>query len=437
MANLLNAIPQANSNVSSFNVDHNSAKKQGNELKELFQKQLSENISNENSDETPSVISKEDLAEVALAAGAMNAPKTAPIDLKQNLVENNRIQAANQLVDGKKEIPASMKSEVTPEMLAAMKKADLALVGNVSQSSTDSSIAALMNGQDLMALSDEHEFDLKSVELKNVNEKVVDPKAASSKLSTADFLNLREISQNQMKPNAMTSPVLAEQAKLAPLPTSAGLVVGMKPTQKEKLSDKKDLSAAMSALAPAHGDKQIFGKVMDATVTQTAGQKPVLSNESVVNIGNQVNLLGQARQDGEVKIRLRPDHLGELQMSVRTQGQNVTVQIKAESNEAKKIIEDSLGALREHLSQQNLSLAKIDVVTQPTMASNLDQTQMQFDSNQNFNQSFMNQGERNGSQDGSQGSNREFYRDEPILSAQPAKMMRSKTAESTRLDLIA
>ena len=41
MANLLNAIPQANSNVSSFNVDHNSAKKQGNELKELFQKQLS------------------------------------------------------------------------------------------------------------------------------------------------------------------------------------------------------------------------------------------------------------------------------------------------------------------------------------------------------------------------------------------------------------
>lgn len=421
---------------------------QGNELKELFEKQLSENLSDENSslnsDLAPKNLgeknteqelvsvkdSKKDLAEVALAAGAVVAPKIAPIELKQNFAEikGKDFQLPHQLSAVKNEIPASMKE---------LNKAEMLMTGDLQNVAVENNATLILDGQDVMSLSDEHDFDLESVDLKNSSEKVVDLKTASSKLSTADFLNLREISQNQMKPNLMTSPVMTEQSKLAPLPTTAGLVVGMKPTQKEKLTDKKDLTAAMSALAPAHGDKQIFGKMMDATVSQAPGQKPVLSNESVVNIGNQVNLLGQARQDGEVKIRLRPDHLGELQMSVRTQGQNVTVQIKAENNEAKKIIEDSLGALREHLSQQNLSLAKIEVVTQPAMTSNLDQNQMQFDSNQNFNQSFMNQGDRNHSQDGSQGSNRDFYRDEPILSAQPAQIMRSKTSESTRLDLIA
>ena len=201
------------------------------------------------------------------------------------------------------------------------------------------------------------------------------------------------------------------------------------------MDDKQGLAGAMAGLAPAHGE-QTFGKMMDATVTQTAGQKPVLTAESVNQIGNQVNLLGQARQDGEIKIRLRPDHLGELQMSVRTQGQNVSIQIRAANDEAKKIIEDSLGALREHLSAQNLALARIDVVTQPASASNLEQAQMNFDANHNFNE-FAQQGGRENGRDGSQQSGRDIFGEGSAHATSKAVPIRPRTVDSSRLDLIA
>ena len=451
MANLLNAIPQASNKISSSLDAKNPAKLEGKELKDLFQKKLSESVSAVDSEEKP-IESIEDLGEVALVAGAVAAPKiapveVAPIELKKvgsaetvevknikdpkNIINqklmNTGIQVQNQLPVNEKGIPVKA---------AVVKQNGVSIAQGVNQPA-NIELASAVAGEDLLSLSQYGDVDVESVDLKNLDGKPTLPKEVSSKLSTADFLNLREISQNPVKPNLALaqSPVLADPAKLAPLSTSSAVVMGMKPTPKQKSDEKQSLAGAMNGLSPAHGEKQIFGKTLDATVTP--GAKPVLSQATLANIGNQVNLLGQAKQDGEIKMRLRPDHLGELQMSVRTQGQNVSIQIRAENNEAKKIIEDSLGALREHLSQQNLSLARIDVVTQTTSASNLEQTQMQFDSNQNFNQSSTNEGGRNHSQDGSQQSGRDFYREEPsYVTAQPT-MIRPKSADSTRLDLIA
>jgi len=445
MLNQMNAIPQASNKTSPLDAK-NSAKLEGKELKDLFHKKLSESISADSAEEKP-IESVTDLSEVALAAGAVAAPKATIIDLKKAAAAENTkeakligsgIQVQNQLqVDEKGiQLKADSVKALSPEEAKLLKQAGLTANGVINQPSS-ADLASVLTGEDLHSLQQDHEFDIESVDLKNLDGKTALPKEASSKLSTADFLNLREISQNQVKPNLMTaaSPVLTDPTKLVPITTTGAVVMGMKPTQKQKFDEKQNLAAAMNGLAPAHGDKSVFGKTMDATVT--TGPKPVLSEATLSNIGNQVNLLGMAKQDGEIKMRLRPDHLGELQMSVRTQGQNVSIQIRAENNEAKKIIEDSLGALRDHLSQQNLSLAHIDVVTQPASASHLDQTQMNFDANQNFNHSSTNEGGRNHSQDGSQQSGREFYRDEPSrISAQPS-MIRPRMADSTRLDLIA
>ena len=296
----------------------------------------------------------------------------------------------------------------------------------------DSSPVAALAGEAALGIPEEHEFEVESLDVKSAA-----PKEAASKLSTQDYLNLREISQVGAKPNLLNPAAVTDAGKPMMPVQAANVVVGKQATQKQKPNQKQNLSDAMSALAPAHAANQTFGKTMDAIVTQTAGQKPVLSPESVSQIGNQVNLLGQARQDGEIKIRLRPDHLGELQMSVRTEGKNVSVMIKAENDEAKRIIEGSLGALRDHLSQQNLSLARIDVVTQPAMSSSLDQTQMRFDSQQNFNQSTQ-QGWNQGSADGSPQTGREFSVESSRQAQAPAATpIRSRVNDLSRLDMIA
>ncbi len=445
MANLLNAIPQASNKLatSPSSLDKNPAKLESSELKKLFDKKLSDKISSNSDSEKPlDAESDADLGEVALAAGAGVAPKVVTPDLKNQVQEKTAVaeNVKNLVKTPNKDnivLTAAQAELIKNAKLAASAGKASAVDGESGVAPTD--IATLLGGMDLNELSKDHEFDVESIDLKNVDSKDQPAKAATSKLSTSDFLNLREISQNATKANlvaAASSPALTEVAQLVPMQAS-GAVIGMKPTAK-KLDEKQNLSAALSGLAPAHQEQQVFGKTLDATVSQANGQKPVLTAETVNQIGNQVNLLGQARQDGEIKIRLRPDHLGELQMSVRTQGQNVSVQIKAENNEAKRIIEDSLGALREHLEGQNLSLSRIDVVVQPSGSSNLEQSQMNFDSNQSFNQSSTQQGERNNSQDGSSQSGREFYRDEPgVVAGKQATMIRPRSNESTRLDLIA
>jgi flagellar hook-length control protein FliK len=451
VANLLNVVQQAPSSKSVSPTEIDPSKLESKELKDLFQQSLSDTL--EKSEEP-----KTDLSEVAVAAGLVQSPRLATHDqIKSELnpefkseikpeikpeiktdvkaevknlngsVASKNLQIENQLP--LKTAPVQAKT-VNPAMIAAQQQVNQKSIQQPNQAE----LASALVGQDLLMLSPDQEFDVESYELKNSELNTVAPKAAPSKISTTDFLNLREISQNQTKSN-INSPLQA-----LPLPATGSIAMGMKPALKDKMTedqdDKKSLDSAMTSLAPAHSEKHSFGKVMDATVTQTHGQKPVLSPESMTQIGNQVNLLGQAKQDGEIKIRLRPDHLGELQMSVRTQGQNVSVQIKAENNEAKKIIEDSLSTLREHLSQQNLSLARIDVVTQTTATANLDQTQMQFDSNQNFNQSSAN-ADRQNAQDGSQQSRREFFREDMGPVSTPTSMIRPRTADSTRLDLIA
>jgi flagellar hook-length control protein FliK len=158
-----------------------------------------------------------------------------------------------------------------------------------------------------------------------------------------------------------------------------------------------------------------LGPVLDAPVTQGTAGKPVLSHDALHQITRQVSGLSQARQDGEIKIRLKPDHLGELMMSVKTSGDKVAVQIKAQDHEAKKIIEDSIGRLKDSLSSQNLTLHKVDVVTQPSAGQASDGGfQMDFGTQSQGNFS------RNDSQqyrDSSSNGRQEFLYDERPVSS--------------------
>jgi flagellar hook-length control protein FliK len=230
----------------------------------------------------------------------------------------------------------------------------------------------------------EHDFDVESLEVKDFSKGVAENRSAnaSSKLSTSDYLSLREISRKPdqgLDLGTSGKPNLKKEKSLNPLLANG----------------KEDMSFA-SGLQQSFQLNQHHGKTVEAPTTQNALGKTILSQESVQQVAGQVNQLSQARQDGEIKIRLRPDHLGELMMNVKTQGHQVAIQIKAHDGESKKIIEESLGALRDSLSKQNLSLSQVEVVTQP-QASSGDQTAQMDTSGQR----------QNFGQDGSSG-----YRDE-------------------------
>lgn len=158
-----------------------------------------------------------------------------------------------------------------------------------------------------------------------------------------------------------------------------------------------------------------LGPVLEAPVTQGTAGKSILSHDALNQITQQVSGMSQAKQDGEIKIRLKPDHLGELMMSVKTSGDKVAVQIKAQDHEAKKIIEDSLGRLKDSLSDQNLTLHKVDVVTQPSASQASDGSfQMDFgpQSQGNFGRN-----DSQHSQDSSSNGRQEFHYDERPVSS--------------------
>ena len=227
-------------------------------------------------------------------------------------------------------------------------------------------------------------------------------KGLPSRVSTEDFLSLREIKREKGPRNAIGDARI-EPPVLMAHPIGKGMQ------------------------APA----------MELPVTQGTAGKTVLSHDAIHQLSQQVNLLSQAKQDGEIKIRLKPDHLGDLMMSVKTSGQNVAIQIKAHAPEAKRILEESIGRLKDSLSTQNLNLSSVDIVAQPQSSQSTDPG-MRMDLGQNqggWGQETSQQQGREGN-----GTRQDFLLDEPKVSSSLGSVMGrrgSRASSAGGLDLIA
>lgn len=120
-----------------------------------------------------------------------------------------------------------------------------------------------------------------------------------------------------------------------------------------------------SSLAPVYGMREpqpIVAPVALLTghVTQGAATRERLSSESLMGMSNNIRTL-QSQGGGEMRIRLKPDNLGELKMQIMTRGNEVGLKIEATSERSKKVLEESLGYLRDSLAGQNLKLGGVDV----------------------------------------------------------------------------
>ena len=104
-----------------------------------------------------------------------------------------------------------------------------------------------------------------------------------------------------------------------------------------------------------------------ANVTQGASAQARISSESLNGIAQTVQNMQQMQQmgtkgldQGQMRIRLKPDSLGEIHLKVATHGNQVELQVQASDENAKKILQSSLSDLRDHLASKNLTLGSVD-----------------------------------------------------------------------------
>ncbi len=129
---------------------------------------------------------------------------------------------------------------------------------------------------------------------------------------------------------------------------------------------------------------------VNAQVSSGPNYSGQLAPEGLSNLG--LGILRTSYQGGgEIRVRLRPDHLGELNIRVLTDGNRVGLKIQASDERAKKILEESIGSLKENLSSQSLNLGTVDFSvakneTTPEPRSFQNSTGFQNDSGQGRNQ---------------------------------------------------
>ncbi|MBI4925308.1 MAG: flagellar hook-length control protein FliK [Bdellovibrio sp.] len=104
---------------------------------------------------------------------------------------------------------------------------------------------------------------------------------------------------------------------------------------------------------------KILPKEINGHVVPGAMAKERLTRESLLGMSQEIKRLS-TNGGGEISIRLKPDHLGELHLQVGTFGRNVHLKVKASNEEARKILEESIEHLKESLKEHELNLARVD-----------------------------------------------------------------------------
>lgn len=162
-----------------------------------------------------------------------------------------------------------------------------------------------------------------------------------------------------------------------------------KADKEKKLEPEKPFSESLrdSRLAPLHNGSGPIASLkapvpeITAQVVPGAMAQKRLSTDALVGMSSGIrNLTHQG--GGEMRIRLKPETLGELNVRVVTDGARVGLQIQASDEKARKVIEDSMNVLKESLSAQNLSLSQVDVTVADLKNMN---GQTGSDANQNSN----------------------------------------------------
>ncbi len=93
-----------------------------------------------------------------------------------------------------------------------------------------------------------------------------------------------------------------------------------------------------------------------------AGGAPAWPEHEVMQVSQNLKSLAQ-QGEGEVRIRLRPEHLGELHIRLSAKNGAIDLKIQASSESARKVLEKNLPSLEKSLLEHQLKLEKVEVAT--------------------------------------------------------------------------
>jgi len=216
-------------------------------------------------------------------------------------------------------------------------------------------------------------------------------------MSGADFVAAMNASRTgKSDPTPVTNDV-ASNTSTAGL-SREGVTSGLSSFQKAKPAGKNpsgvNATDEFLALSPLAGrtpqstaDIKPLPLQITGHVTQGAMTRERLSSEALSSIGSGIRNLG-AQGGGEIRIRLKPENLGELHLRVVTRGNEVGLRIQASDDHSKKIIEESMGYLKESLSANQLSLARVEVTVAQAGASSFLSDSGSQNQNSNAQQNF-------------------------------------------------
>jgi len=127
----------------------------------------------------------------------------------------------------------------------------------------------------------------------------------------------------------------------------------------EEGKDNSELNAekAISAFLPSNAQNNSNDRVLN----QRSNVKESLENQLLTQVIKKVQLNLKPGQS-EVKMRLQPEHLGELQMNLTLQDGKVTAQFLTANQEVKENLESNLPQLKQGLQDQGIKVEKLTVL---------------------------------------------------------------------------
>lgn len=161
---------------------------------------------------------------------------------------------------------------------------------------------------------------------------------------------------------------------------------------KPQLSTKKTDGEEMKSMLAASLGASVETKESPASSAPIAAPltqaeiSPDVADRNIQNVMQQAQYLVK-NGGGEMKVKMTPEGLGEIQLVVELKEGRVQLHMAAENKETKKMLESSISDLKESLSQQKISLdsVKVDSVVR-TNVENQANGNGQPGQNQNQNQ---------------------------------------------------
>jgi flagellar hook-length control protein FliK len=260
---------------------------------------------------------------------------------------------------------AMMQKELTPakDLTAADLRDALAVLGGVAGGAEALSSVLKEDPENLKALQMEQELNSAKLGLSGAaSPPAVQQKTGQSFFDTMNFGSSTKKGFNRKEDTESVvdsgSPSSSFSTALSGDPIAAGSIKEHLGT--ERLSAHAGLAGATAGLQSNEGRSQLTGD-RDSNVQALMKQAQYMIKKG----------------GGEAVLKMTPEGLGEVHLKVIINEGKVNVEMKTESNEAKKMIEGSLGDLKNSLSVHKLAVDHVKVDVGNNLSSQSDQQKPQ------------------------------------------------------------